>query len=177
MSFLSTLLDYVYSFLELVRYKDYTIRKVYLEYVVIKQDDEVTGEFWSKQQQKWDMIPDIFMVNVQYEKFLPLPSCVEHPVLKIVYIFNSREYVYTTSDMNYVWPPKKAAGMSFVLPYKHAVLLNSDDVPVKNITQQFNRYAGPSFNFHGGPIMVEKPFTKVRVTNIMNQQSIINLCS
>lgn len=180
MSFVSTVLDYVNLFIELFRYKDYTIRRVNLEYVVTQQDDKVTGDFWSRQQKKWDMIPDVFNVDVKNENFLPLPACVEHPILKIVYIFNSREYIYTTNDMRYSWPPKKTS-MSFVIPYKHAVLLDSNDVPVRNITSQFNQIAGPRFDFHGAPVsvteMLDRPFTKARVTNIMNQQSIINLCS
>ncbi len=180
MSFISIILGYVNSFLELFRYKDYTIRKVHLEYVVTDQEGAPEGEFWSQQQTKWDMVPDIFTVDVTWKTFLPLPPCVKNPILKIQYIFNSREYIYTTNDMKYSWPPKKTS-MSFVLPYKHAVLLDSNDMPVKNITSQFNQIAGPKFDFHGVPVpmseMLDKPFTKVRVTNIMNQQSILNLSS
>ncbi len=179
MTLISILLDYVYSFLELFKYKDYTIRSVHLEYVVIDQDASViSGSFWSREQPKWSNLPDIFSVDVKDQTFLPLPSCVKNPILKIVYIFNSREYVYVTKDMEYDWPPKKTT-MSFVLPYKHAVLLDSEGTPVKNITSQFNQLAGPKFDFHGNKVpftdMFEKPFTKLRVTNIMNQQSIIDL--
>jgi hypothetical protein len=181
MSLLSQLLDFLYSFIQLFKYKDYTIRRVQLEYTVIKNEGSMTGEFWSSQQKNWNLLPDIFTVDVKDHIFLPLPECVQDPILKISYIFNSREYMYATSDMKYSWPPKKTTTMQFVLPYKQAVLLNSDDVPVKNITEQFNQCAGPRFDFHGAPVplssMIGKPFTKIRVTNIMNQQSIVDLCS
>jgi hypothetical protein len=148
---------------------------------VSKDEGSMTGEFWSTQQKNWNLLPDIFTVDVKDRAFLPLPACVQDPILKISYIFNSREYVYATGDVNYEWPPKKTTTMQFVLPYKQAVLLNSDDAPVKNITDQINQYAGPRFDFHGAPVpiisMIGKPFTKLRVTNIMNQQSVINLCS
>ena len=83
--------------------------------------------------------------------------------------------------MEYEWPPKKVTNMSFVLPYKNAVLLDNLDVPVKNITKQVNQYAGPRYDFHGAPVpltdMIDKPFTKLRITNIMNQQLTLNLGS
>jgi hypothetical protein len=70
--------------------------------------------------------------------------------------------------------------MSFVLPYKNAVLVNDSNVPVKNITHQINQYAGPRYDFHGAPVpltgMIDKPFTKLRITNIMNQQLTLDLC-
>jgi hypothetical protein len=80
--------------------------------------------------------------------------------------------------MNYSWPPKKST-MRFAIPYKQAVLVDDDGAPVKNITTEFNQYAGPRSDFHGSPDSVSdviyKPFTKIRITNIMNQQSTINL--
>ena len=179
MSLLDWILGYVHYFVELFKVKDYTIRKVTLEYVVKEEREEDLGPFWSCQQSEWTNLPDVFRVDVHHvENFLPLPSCVENPILKIVYIFNSREYVYVTRDMKYAWPPKKSS-MRFAVPYKHAVLLDDADTPVRNITSEFNQYAGPRSDFHGAPVpvgdMIDKPFTKVRITNIMNQQSTIDL--
>ena len=179
MSLLVWVLGYVHYILELFKIKDYTIRKVTLEYVVTEESEEEMSPFWSQQQSEWTNLPDIFRADVHHvPNFLPLPACVQNPILKIVYIFNSREYVYATHDMEYAWPPKKST-MRFAVPYKHAVLLDDNDTPVKNITSEFNQYAGPRSDFHGIPVplndMIDKPFTKVRLTNIMNQQSTINL--
>jgi len=161
--------------------KDYTIRKVLLEYMVKDTDTDTDTDFWKNQKKNWDTLPDVFTVDVHKKVFLPLPKSVENPILKIVYVFNNREYIYTTRDIEYSWPPKKVTNMSFVLPLKNAVLMNSEEEPVKNITSQINQYAGPRFDFHGAPVpltdMIDKPFTKLRVTNIMNQQSTLDLCS
>ena len=178
MTLLLWVLGYVNYFFELFKVKDYTIQKVTLEYVVKKESEEELSPFWSHHQPLWTDLPDIFRADVHLVDFLPLPSCVENPILKIVYVFNSREYVYVTRDLKYTWPPKKST-MRFAVPYKHAVLLDDDDTPVKNITSEFSQYAGPKSDFHGTPVplgdMIDKPFTKIRITNIMNQQSTINL--
>jgi hypothetical protein len=179
MSLLNWILGYVHYFLDFLKVKDYTIQKVTLEYVVYEDGEK--GDltpFWSRQQSEWTLLPDVFKLNVLKEDFLPLPECVKNPILKIVYIFNNREYTYVTRDMEYEWPPKKSV-MRFAVPYKHAVLLDSNDTPVRNITAEFNQYAGPRSDFHGASVplsdMVDKPFTQLRVTNIMNQQSTFHL--
>ena len=178
MSLLLWVLGYVEYFLSLFKLKDYTIRKVTLEYIVNDECGEKLSPFWSEQQPMWTDLPDIFKADVHLVDFLPLPSCVANPILKIVYVFNSREYVYVTRDMKYSWPPKKST-MRFAVPYKQAVLVDDDDTPIKNITAEFNQYAGPRSDFHGSSVSVSdmnyKPFTKIRVTNIMNQQSTIDL--
>ena len=180
MSLLNWILGYVHYFLDFLKIKDYTIQKTTLEYVVYSDVGGATdlSPFWSRQQSEWNLLPDVFKVSVLKEDFLPLPECVKNPILKIVYIFNNREYTYVTRDMEYTWPPKKSM-MRFAVPYKQAVLLDTNDTPVKNITAEFNQYAGPRSDFHGSPVpvsdMVDKPFTKIRITNIMNQQSTIDL--
>lgn len=180
MSLLLWVLDYVHYFINLFKIKDYTIQKRTLEYIV-REDPSAEADlntFWSKQQSEWVTLPDIFAVNVDGAEFLPLPLCVQNPILKIVYVFNGREYVYVTRDMEYSWPPKKSA-MRFAVPYKQAILVDDNDTPVKNITTEFNQYAGPRSDFHGASVpltdMVEKPFTKLILTNIMNQQSVVHL--
>jgi hypothetical protein len=174
------ILGIVHSVRGLIRTKDYTVRKIFLEYLV-EESGDVESDFWASQKKLWETLPDVYSVDVKGKLFLPLPECVKKPVLKIVYVFNNREYIYTTSDLQYEWPPKKVTSMSFVLPYKNAVLMNSESVPVKNITKELNQYAGPRYDFHGAPVpltdMIDKPFTQIRVTNIMNQQSVIDLGS
>jgi hypothetical protein len=178
MSLLKWALEYVHYFLNLFKIKDYTIQSLTLQYVV-KEDTGELNPFWSKQQSQWVCLPDIFTVNVDGADFLPLPACVQNPILKITYVFNSREYVYVTRDMEYSWPPKKSA-MRFAIPYKQAVLVDDSDTPVKNITHDVNQYAGPRSDFHGAPVplidMIDRPFTKLILTNIMNQQSVVHLC-
>ena len=181
MGFIWMILGVIHAIRELTRPKDYSIKDIRLEYVVESIGYAVVGKLWEDEKKKWDTLPDIFSVSVKNKTFLPLPEFIKSPILKIVYFFNNREYVYVTSSMEYDWPPKKVTSMSFVLPIKNAVLLNADDAPVKNITKQFNEYAGPRCDYHGAPVpltdMIDKPFSKLRVTNIMNQQSVLNLGS
>jgi len=181
MGFIWLILGVIHAIREMTRPKDYSIKEIRLEYVVESVTYAVFGKLWEEEEKKWTTLPDIFSVSVKDKTFLPLPNCVKSPILKIVYFFNNREYVYVTSSMDYEWPPKKVTSMSFVLPIKNAVLLNDDDAPVKNITKQLNEYAGPRCDYHGAPVpltdMIDKPFSKLRVTNIMNQQSVVNLGS
>ena len=181
MGFIWLILEVIHAIREFTRPKDYSIKDIRLEYVIESATGVVYGKLWEDEIKRWDTLPDMFSVSVKDKTFLPLPECIKSPILKIVYFFNNREYVYVTNSMEYEWPPKKVTSMNFVLPIKNAVLLNSDGVPVKNITKQINEYAGPRCDYHGAPVpltdMIDKPFTDLRVTDIMNQQSIINLGS
>jgi len=178
MGFILLMLEVFHFFREWTRAKDYTIKGVSLFYRVNYFSVDLS-EFWAKEGKKWDVFPDVFAVDVKDKTFLPLPECVADPVLKILYVFNNKEYVYTTRDLDFKWPPEQITKMSFVLPIKNAVLLDEEDNPIKNITREFTQCAGPRYDYHGLPVpltdMIEKPFSKIRVTNIMNQQSIINL--
>jgi hypothetical protein len=180
MGFLFFLVGVIHILREMFRPKDYSIRKVILEYGVTDEDDlTVCGKFWETQKKSWEFLPDVYAVDVKGQDFIPLPKCLKNPLLKVVYFFNNKEYVYITNEMDYQWPPEKASSMRFVLPFKNAVLVDDADVPVKNITSELFKYAGPRFDFHGSPIpiadMIVKPFMKLRMTNILNQQSTINL--
>ena len=179
MGFILLVLGVIHALRQLTRPKDYSIRRVYLEYTVSQVSIDVS-EFWAREKKKWETLPDVYSVDINGKdrSYLPIPECIEDVVIKIVYMFNNKEYIYTTKDFDYSWPPKKSH-MSFVLPFKNAVLLGKDNKPVKNITRQLNQYAGPRYDYHGSDAtlldMIDKPFTKLRVTNIMNQESILNL--
>jgi hypothetical protein len=175
MNILLFIMSILYAIKEYFRTKDFTIRKVSLKYIVDNPGyGENFNDFWKDQQKTWIECPDIFTVDVTGRTFLPLPSCIQSPVLKITYIFNRKEYTYTTTDVKYEWPPKKVKNMTFTVPFKNVVLLDENDVPIKNITKEVTKCAGSRFDFHGsGSILdvIDKPYSKVRVTNIMNQQS------
>ena len=169
------ILSILYAIKEYFRVKDFTIRNVSLKYIVDNPGySDNFNNFWKDQQKTWIEFPDIFTVNVTRRTFLPLPSCIKSPVLKITYIFNSKEYIYTTTDVEYVWPPKKIKNMTFKVPLKNVVLLDENDVPIRNITKEVLKCAGSRFDFHGsGSVFdaIDKSYSKVRVTDIMNQQS------
>jgi hypothetical protein len=174
MNILLFIMSILYAIKEYIRVRDFTIRRVTLRYIVdTPEPGEDFGEFWKEQQKTWVEFPDVFTVDVTNRTFLPLPKCIQSPILKISYIFNRKEYIYRTTNVNYEWPPKKAKKMNFSIPMKNVVLLDENDVPIKNITKEIMKYAGPRLDFHGSSLLdsIDKPFSKVRVTNIMNQQS------
>lgn len=178
MGFILCLLYIIHVFREFTRPKDYTIRKILLEYNINDSNIKPTNKFWETQKsQVWHELPDIYIVDVKNKVYLPIPDGIENCILKIVYVFNNKEYIYATVGSEYKWPPVKT-NVNFVLPIKNAVLLNSNNRPVKNITAELNQFAGPRCDFHGIQVplyeMIDKPFTKLRVTNIMNEQSVID---
>ena len=163
---------------EITRPKDHSIKKVVLEYNV-GSIGPVTGALWTKEQKKWVSAPDVYSVDVTKEKgWEMLPDCVFNATYLVYYFYNGREYLYCTKDKYYSWPPNKT-DMNFATPYKNVVLLDEDGIPMKNITDEFIKMAGPKCDFHGyyDVDRIYKKFSAIRVTNILNQTSLINLCS
>ena len=144
---------YILSYFE---YKDYYIKKVDFLYIRdgIKQLDNITKEYREGGPKKIvdKMAPDVV-------DFL----------FRIRYIFKNKEYLYLTRNPNHTFPPVKK-GMSFSLPIKEAILLDSDGVPMYDVTFAIKLYEGPHHDFHGESILlrdIEIECPTLRLTNIM----------
>ena len=90
---------------------------------------------------------------------------------RVMYLYNSRKYLYTTRNAEHVFPPL-VPKMTFRLPIKEAFLLDSDDVPMYNITNEIKMYEGPHCDFHGETIPLCDMFggdecPTIRLVNIL----------
>ena len=91
---------------------------------------------------------------------------------RVKYLYNSRRYFYITRDANHVFPPL-VPKMTFRLPIKEAFLLDSDNVPMYNITNEIKMYEGPHCDFHGETISLydmlggDDECPTVRLVNIL----------
>lgn len=63
-------------------------------------------------------------------------------------------YKYLVNDLDHKWPPENISGVIFNIPIVTAVLLDSDDKPVKDLLNKIKRYAGPRCNFHGQKVKI-----------------------
>ena len=144
---------YIMSYFE---YRDYYIKKAEFLYTRhgIKLLDDVTHEYREGGPKK--------VVDV-------MSSDVFNFLFRIRYIFKNNEYLYLTRNPNHVFPPVKK-GMSFFLPVKEALILDSENVPIYDVTKHVKMYAGPYHDFHGENILlrdIEIEYPKIRLTNIM----------
>ena len=57
-------------------------------------------------------------------------------------------YKYLVNDLVHKWPPESDKGFIFNIPIISAILLDSDDKPVKDLLNKIKRYAGPRGDFH-----------------------------
>ena len=88
-------------------------------------------------------------VNIMKEK----SSKVVDFLFQIEYLYNSKSYIYATRNPNHVFPPIKGE-MKFSLPVNEAFILDSDNVPIYNITKYIKMYEGPHLDFHNETIFI-----------------------
>jgi len=130
-----TIVTFVRSFFE---YKNYHIEKADFIYVRndIKLLDDITHEY--RENGPKSIVDEMS------------PEVVDF-LFRIRYYFNSKKYIYLTRNPNHVFPPKKK-GFTFITPIKQAILLDSEDTPLYDVTNHVKMYAGPSHDFHGETI-------------------------
>ena len=56
--------------------------------------------------------------------------------------------------MDHPWPPPRKSGVVFNMPIVSAVLLDSDDKPVRDLLNKIKRYAGPRKDFHNEKVKI-----------------------
>jgi len=162
------LFKYIVSFVQYIKNiqeyyfkpKNYYIQRAYLVYMRNEEwdTDDITHEYrkgGSKEvmsQKSMDVIDFYF---------------------KIKYLYNSKQYYFMSRDPDHVFPPP-APKMAFRLPIKEAFLLDSDNVPMHNVTHEIKMYEGPHYDFHSQTISLhdmslddEEDCPTLRLVNIL----------
>jgi len=91
---------------------------------------------------------------------------------RVKYLYNSKQYFYITRSATHVFPPL-APKMTFRLPIKEAFMLDIDNVPMYNITDDIKMYEGPHYDFNNETVLLsdmlgsEKNCPTIRLVNIM----------
>jgi hypothetical protein len=138
---------------------DFYVQKAYLEYI---RNGEVDTEDITKEYRESGSKSIMSEKSTEITEFL----------FRVKYLYNSTSYMYVTRNPDHVFPPPKPK-LSFRLPIKEVFLLDSDDVPMYNITDDIRMYEGPYSDFHGETVSFrdmqidEEGCKKVRLVNIM----------
>ena len=156
-------------------YKNFVIVSKILDYTVEDPEKVETGnKFWEAQREKWVPSHSMYSVGVPHgTNYKPVPFGITDCHMRIRYFYNNKVFVFVSDDLEYEWPPKKPSLMKFSMPIKNAVLLNDDDVPVKNITTEVKNFTNHFGKFHN-------PYeyhSKIRLTDVLNRHSFIDLRS
>ena len=87
--------------------------------------------------------------------------------------------------MNHEWPPERKNGIIFNIPVVSAVLLDSDDKPVKDLLNKVRRYAGPRSDFHNNEVKIhdmlyydmetlKNDFPKIKLKNALGMTKYVS---
>ena len=87
--------------------------------------------------------------------------------------------------MNHEWPPERKNVIIFNIPIVSAVLLDSDDKPVKDLLNKIRRYAGPRKDFHNEKVKIkdmlfydidtlENDFPKIKLKNALGMTKYVS---
>ena len=87
--------------------------------------------------------------------------------------------------MDHPWPPPRKSGVVFNMPIVSAVLLDSDDKPVKDLLNKIQRYAGPRKDFHNEKVKIrdmlyydidtlENEFPKIKLKSAIGMTKIVS---
>jgi len=155
---LSDVIIWVYDRIKYVVSKpDYKIIDQSIEYTINNNIiPEELSDFWEDEYYEWDGETETFYKNlngIDYNQSL-VPNNVTHIILRIKYWYNDKMYKYLVNDLDHKWPPENVSGVIFNIPIVTAVLLDSDDKPVKDLLNKIKRYAGPRCNFHGQKVKI-----------------------
>jgi hypothetical protein len=126
--------------------KNYTIKRITLEYSKAPDFNKPKGDwwhfFWTRNMSKCPC--DIGWYYSQ--GFLPdicrdAPDGISNFVIRVKYVYNDQEYTYFTRNPKFSWPPKKVPGFN---PKITSAMTREGD-----FTDIVVSYAGPFNDFHG----------------------------
>ena len=167
----------------IVSVPDYKIIDTSMEYFLdtnmkIPLPEEL-DEFWGKESEEWDEETESFFKTLNFTDYknTKIPENVTKTLVRVKYWYDNKVYKYLTYDMNHPWPPPQENGFMFNIPIVSAVLLDSDDKPVKDILNKIRRYSGPRKDFHNEKIKIsdmlyydietlENDFPKIKLKNV-----------
>jgi hypothetical protein len=161
-------------------YKDYHVIRAGLEYLAPKKGND----FWRKEEMGWIDRPSECYTDVTkcFQTLSPTPDGVKDTYLNIDYTHNGKRYRYVTSNLETSWPPNDNEELTFRMATQSIMLLDTNKVPVRDVTHEIERCMGPRKNFHGEDVPVEKlmgwdDYEFVEHKNILGQEKIIHRTS
>tara|TARA_B000000477_G_scaffold17469_1_gene14986 strand:- start:298 stop:819 length:522 start_codon:yes stop_codon:yes gene_type:complete len=128
----------------------------FLDYTKTPLPEEL-DEFWYEERNEWDDETESVFKTLNFSNYkdTTIPENVTKTVVRVKYWYNNMMYKYLTYDMDHPWPPPRKSGVVFNMPIVSAVLLDSDDKPVKDILNKIRRYAGPRKDFHNEKVKIK----------------------
>ena len=188
---LTNVILWVYSTLQsLFSTPDYRIAdssmEYFLDYTKTPLPEEL-DEFWYEERNEWDDETESVFKTLNFSNYkdTTIPENVTKTVVRVKYWYNNMMYKYLTYDMDHQWPPPRKSGVVFNMPIVSAVLLDSDDKPVKDILNKIRRYAGPRKDFHNEKVKIkvmlfydtdtlENNFPKIKLKSVIGTTKIVS---
>ena len=188
---LTNVILWVYSTLQsLFSSPDYRIADTSMEYFLDHTKTplpEELDEFWYEERNEWDDETESVFKTLNYSNYkeTTIPENVTKTVVRVKYWYNNMMYKYLTYDMDHPWPPPRKSGVVFNMPIVSAVLLDSDDKPVKDLLNKIQRYAGPRKDFHNEKVKIrdmlfydmdtlENDFPKIKLKSAIGTTKIVS---
>jgi hypothetical protein len=140
---------------------DFKIESKQLEYYVdhTKKYNVIEDGFWKRESKDWkDNVLDSYFVDVTHEDLYhteDIPENVTKTILRIKYWYGNKQYKFITMDIKSPWPVTFNNTISFSIPMISVTLLDSNNKPVRDITNKVRRYAGPKSDFHGQDVPIK----------------------
>lgn len=159
----------VYIFLKtLFTLRDYTICKAYLEYTSPPKKSATWSPFWRREERDWGPDTEYRCVDVKgaFGRLGDTPEGVKDTYLSVEYVYDGKDYVYVTKNLNPPWPPKESMELTFSMPIREAKLFNVDTL-VRDVTDELKQVMGPRKDFHGEDVPVEYLFDWNDYTDIV----------
>ena len=161
-------------------YKDYYVLRAGLEYMAPKR----RTDFWRKEELGWIDRPSECYADVTdcFDQLTPVPDGVKDSYLNIDYVHDGKQYRYVTSNLETSWPPEDNQELTFRMATQSITLLDTEKIPVRDVTQEIECCMGPRKNFHGEDVPVEKlmgwdDYEYVELKNIIGQEKVIHRTS
>ena len=188
---LTTVILWVYDTIQsLFSTPDYRITDTSLEYFLDTSKTPIPEElddFWYEESDVWDdETESVFKTlnSIEY-KNTKIPENVTKTAVRVKYWYNNTIYKYLTYNMDHPWPPPRKSGIVFNIPIVSAVLLDSDDKPIKDILNKIKRYAGPRKDFHNENVKIsdmlyydidtlKNNFPKIKLTSAIGGTKVVS---
>ena len=137
------------------------ITKIHLEYDVdSEQVCSLYGDFWNRERRWWnsDMVSAHY-TRVSRGEVTYIPDCVQNAYFHVKYMMAGRSYRFLTS-----------------------ILLDDNNVVVRDVTKRMKQYHGPRGDYHGMDVPVkymffEDTYTKLRIVNVLGSVQTVDKVS
>jgi hypothetical protein len=172
----------------LITRPDYYIEGSEIEYVI---DPEIPYEikdlFWKAESRHWDAGFESYHVNTTHKKMRAdyIPECVKRITCRYKYWYGGKIYKLITNNPRFKIPNDIEDDFKFVIPINEAYILDTDDKPVRDITEKIKRYSGPKRDFHNEKVPIrdllyydvdtlEKEYPKIKMTNVIGMSKTVS---